>query len=85
MLPTLHPGDQVLVNFLAYQHTLPKVGDIVIAQHPHQCELHLIKRVMSTADEQYFLQGDNTSESIDSRNFRAIPVDLIIGKVISLF
>lgn len=85
MLPTLHPGDQVLVHPYAYQDTAPEVGDIVLAQHPYRCELRLVKRIISIADDCYFLQGDNFCESTDSRTFQAIPGDLILGKVISFF
>ncbi len=85
MLPTLHPGDQVLVHPNAYRHRLPQQGDIVLARHPHQGGLYLIKRIQSVVSDQYFLIGDNLSESTDSRVFRAVTLDLILGKVVSLF
>lgn len=85
MLPTLHPGDQVLVHPGAYRQTTPQVGDIVLAQHPFQHQFYLIKRVQAVADHAYFLAGDNLAESTDSRAFRAISLDHILGKVTSFF
>lgn len=85
MLPTLHPGDQVLVHPGAYCQTTPQVGDIVLARHPLQGKLCLIKRVQVVVDHDYFLIGDNIPESTDSRVFRAISLDHILGKVTSFF
>ena len=36
-------------------------------------------------DGSFFLQGDNTLESTDSRSYGAIKLDQIIGKVTSRF
>ena len=49
MLPLLKSGDEVLVNFHAYKisDTTPTPGEIVIARHPTQAELLMIKRVVS--------------------------------------
>ena len=85
MLPTLNPGDQVLVNPGAYRHTSPQVGDIVLAKHPVQSELCLVKRIQSVMGTDYFLIGDNLEESTDSRSFQAISCDFVLGKVTSLF
>ncbi len=52
MLPTLRPGDQVLI----WKGVNPKVGDIVVARVGH---LHFIKRVNRIAGGKYFLLGDN--------------------------
>lgn len=85
MLPTLSPGNQVLIHPRAYQLTTPQVGDIVLACHPFQRQLYLIKRIQSVSDHSYFLVGDNAAESTDSRVFHAVPLDCIVGKVTSFF
>lgn len=85
MLPTLQPGAQVLIHPGAYRRRPPQVGDIVLAQHPFQGQLYLIKRIQSVNANSYFLIGDNAAESTDSRDFCAVPLNCILGKVISLF
>lgn len=52
MLPTLRPGDQVLV----WRWVNPGVGDIVVARVGH---LYFIKRIERVAGDKYFLLGDN--------------------------
>ena len=44
MLPVLKPGDVVLADLLAYRHSHPQPGDIVIARHPLRRDVILIKR-----------------------------------------
>jgi nickel-type superoxide dismutase maturation protease len=86
MLPLLRPGDEVLVNARAYRRRPPQLGDIVVARHPYQDGMHIIKRVTALqGDDQYLLEGDNPSESTDSRSFGAIPGDLILGRVTCRF
>lgn len=85
MLPTLSPGAQILIHPGAYQQKSPQVGDIVLARHPLQRQLYLIKRIQSANDNSYFLIGDNTAESTDSRVFHAVSLDCILGKVTSFF
>ena len=86
MLPSLYPGDQVLVDVRAYRRSPPHVGDIVMAQHPERVGLYLVKRIVAIdAAGHYFLQGDNPSASTDSHDFGALPRSLILGKVTSCF
>ncbi len=84
MQPLLSSGDEVLVDPRAYRRQSPRIGDIVVAQHPVQPGLQIIKRV-ATIDALgiYHLQGDNPdpSQSSDSR----VPAGLILGRVTSLF
>jgi nickel-type superoxide dismutase maturation protease len=82
MFPLLNAGDEVLVNPRAYRQQPPRVGDIVVAQHPGQADLQIIKRVAEVkGDGRFYLQGDNTNESSDS----LVPPSLILGRVTSKF
>lgn len=83
MRPILSPGDQILVDPLAYTETGPKVGDIVVARHLYRTDVWMVKRVVGVLDDgRCFLAGDNPDESTDSRLFGAVPRSLILGRVV---
>lgn len=46
MLPTLHDGEFVLVNKMAYQWGTPSRGDIIVFRSTTTPDLDLIKRIM---------------------------------------
>jgi nickel-type superoxide dismutase maturation protease len=84
MVPLLEPGGEVLVDPRAYRQKSPHPGDIVVARHPYRTDLRLIKRVAKVLDDgRCVLEGDNPSESTDSRVFGAIPPERIVGRVTS--
>lgn len=45
MVPTLHPGDRLLVDLRAYRDRPPAVGDIVVFTDPDLADRWLVKRV----------------------------------------
>ena len=84
MLPTLEPSDLVLVDRRAYSRCMPTVGDVVVARHPSQEDVTLIKRVGSVEpDGTIYLLSDNPREGTDSRTFGAIDAASILGRVTS--
>jgi nickel-type superoxide dismutase maturation protease len=86
MLPLLKPGEEVLVDPKAYQDTDPQPGDIVVARHPLQPDIRMIKRVKARLEDGcYRLEGDNSLESTDSRSFGPVPREHILGRVTSRF
>ncbi|MBC8231593.1 nickel-type superoxide dismutase maturation protease [bacterium] len=86
MTPLLKSGDEVLVNPRAYQQMTPQSGDIVVARHPYRKDLRLVKRVAAVLDDgSCIIEGDNSSESTDSRSFGAIFPKHIFGQVTSRF
>ena len=86
MSPLLKPGDEVLVNPRAYRRMPPNPGDIVVARHPYRIDLLLVKRVAAVlADGHCLIEGDNPSESTDSRSFGAVTPKQILGQVTSRF
>ncbi|MGK7942824.1 MAG: nickel-type superoxide dismutase maturation protease [Crocosphaera sp.] len=86
MFPILKAGEEVLVNTKAYHHCLPEIGDLVIAWHPYQPNLRIIKRVVQVDENgECFLIGENSLESSDSRSFGCVSLQQIIGKVTSKF
>lgn len=82
MLPTLMPGDTVLVAMGAPV----KVGDIAIAVHPAKPDTLIIKRVQETFfDGGVYLISDNAKEpsARDSRHFGVFAREQIVGHVTS--
>ncbi len=76
MMPTYVEGQIVLVTSLL----TPCVGQVVVAR---LIGVEVIKRVRSiTIEGKFYLEGDNHLESVDSREYGAIPRDQIIGVVI---
>ena len=86
MSPALVPGQEVLADPRAYRARLPVPGDIIVVRHPYRTDLRLIKRV-SHVDEDglCFLEGDNPTESTDSRSFGSVGEENILGRVTSRF
>lgn len=86
MFPILKPGEEVLVDTKAYRHSLPEMGDMVVAEHPHRQDLRIIKWV-AFVDEKgnCFLLGENREQSSDSRSFGFVSSQKIIGRVTSKF
>lgn len=50
MVPSLYPGDEVLVDRQAYRFSLPTVGDLVVAEHPGRPGLRIVKRVVAVTE-----------------------------------
>ena len=81
MLPTLRAGEEVLLDTHAYDHVAPQVGDIVVAYHPEQPDLKIIKRVGEVMENGLFLSSDNPSAGNDSRQFGVVGMDKVVGRV----
>ncbi len=75
MNPTLENGDYLIVEKLS----TPKINDVVVLTIN---DTLLIKRITSIENEEYFVQGDNRGNSLDSRIFGTIPKEDIKGKVL---
>jgi nickel-type superoxide dismutase maturation protease len=86
MLPLLPDGAEVLVDPSAYLDRSPSEGDVVVAYHPDRADMSIIKRIVAVLpNHTCILIGDNSAESIDSRQFGTIAINRIVGKVTSRF
>lgn len=84
MLPFLRADDEVLVNLSAYRHQPPHIGDVVVAWHPTQPNLQIIKRIKEVDDaDRYQLLGDNPDPARNSSYL--VNTSHIIGRVTSRF
>ncbi len=85
MLPLLQPGEEVLVNPFVYRTMPPQAGHLVVAQHPTQPGLRLIKWVVYVEGDQCFLKGLNEMASTDSHAFGLVPCTALLGQVMCRF
>ncbi len=81
MHPTLKEGKSVLVSTLPYLFFSPKIGDIIAFKESNSKKI-LIKRIIKSENGKYSVLGDNSGDSLDSRNFGKIDKNSIIGKVV---
>lgn len=95
MLPTLQDEQIIFVNKMAYWKNAPQNGDIVIVREPID-NILVVKRIVGTPgtaitiedktfilkEDEYYIEGDNRDNSIDSRAYGPIRSERIIGKVI---
>jgi nickel-type superoxide dismutase maturation protease len=90
MMPELLAGDRLLVDRLAFARDAPKRGDVVFARHPTTPELRLLKRITAVAGDdvgdwtllagEYWVEGDHTEASTDSREFGPIRDEDLLGR-----
>jgi nickel-type superoxide dismutase maturation protease len=78
MTPAYKSGDLVLIR----RTRKVKRNNVVIAHRPDREELLIIKRVITITNNGYWLQGDNSEFSDDSRLFGEVPRDLVKGIVL---
>ena len=69
MLPTLLPGDRLLVARIGR----PRAGDVVLAGDPRDSRREMIKRVARIDASGVHLRGDNPAASTDARAFGPVP------------
>ena len=68
MLPTLRPGDRLLVARIGR----PRPADVVLATDPRDQRREMIKRVAGIDASGVHLRGDNPAASTDARAFGAV-------------
>jgi nickel-type superoxide dismutase maturation protease len=76
MIPTLAPGDRLLV--VAPARRLRR-GDLVALRDPEVPKRLLVKRVSEVDDAGVHVRGDNGGASRDSRDFGAVDPDDVLG------
>ncbi len=82
MLPTLKDGDIVFFKKYKKCKSLPKIGQIVIFNHP-LTKKNLIKRINFVNNNSVGVLGDNIAFSDDSNKFGLVNNKKIIGIVTS--
>lgn len=81
MVPTLRDGDRLLVRY----GVAVRPGDIVVARHPLQQDLLLVKRAVERREGGWWLLGDNPYAEGDSRLFGTVPDELVLARAIARY
>ncbi len=90
MHPTLAPGAVVMVDPRAYRKRIPRENEIVVAQHPRQAGLRIVKRVTAVFEDptssiagtvHVILASDNEAAGADSRSFGPVALGHVLGQV----
>jgi nickel-type superoxide dismutase maturation protease len=85
MEPALRPGDWLLVRRGLRAGRPPRIraGQVVIARHPGDPGLLLVKRAARPEPGGWWLASDNPGAgAVDSRRFGLVPPGLIEGRVL---
>jgi nickel-type superoxide dismutase maturation protease len=87
MLPTLRPGDRLLLDPRAYRVRSPRVGEIVVVTDPEASDRWLVKRVafVYAAEGTIDLRGDAADSARDSRQFGRVSTRAVVGRVYRLY
>ncbi len=82
MEPDLQEGSWAVL--IPTRGRMPRVGDVVVAEHPHRAGFELVKRVAAVSSRRrlVWLAGDNRKESTDSEEFGPVAVDRVVGRVV---
>ena len=83
MVPTLQPGDRlIVVRGIGPLRPAIRVGDLVAVPDPRLPQRTLVKRVMAVEAGGVVVEGDNETASTDSRHFGPVAAGTLLGKVI---
>ena len=77
MVPTLHHGDQLVVQYGARV----RPGDVVVLRHPFQQDLLVVKRAVERREGGWWVLGDNAFAGGDSTDYGTVPDELVLGRV----
>ncbi|WP_083977484.1 nickel-type superoxide dismutase maturation protease [Kitasatospora azatica] len=78
MVPTLYHGDKVVVRYGARV----RPGAVVLVRHPMRQDLLVVKRAAELRPKGWWLLSDNQFLGNDSRDFGAVPTELVLGRVL---
>jgi nickel-type superoxide dismutase maturation protease len=78
MAPTLSHGDRLLCRYGGRV----RPGAVVVARHPLRQELFVVKRAVERRGGGWWLLSDNSGVESDSRDYGAVPADLVLGRVL---
>lgn len=75
MAPALRDGDWLICRAIAAADVKP--GQIIVAEQPNRLGFIVVKRAIRRTADGWWVEGDNSAASDDSRMFGAIPDELV--------
>lgn len=87
MRPTLEPGDWALA-MRTDRGRRPRIGDIVVLEHPDRPGFELVKRVTAVRNSsrsdasELWVEGDDPASSTDSRHFGPVDGSRVRGRLV---
>ena len=91
MAPTLAPGDQAI----AVPLRRPKVGDVVVVEHPGRPGYEMVKRLVegpggrvgdrTMGPDEWWIEGDLAAASTDSRQFGPVRRDALKATLVLVY
>ena len=91
MAPALAPGDWALA--VPVRH--PRVGDVVVVEHPGRPGYEMVKRLTAgpggrvgdriLGSDEWWIEGDFAPASTDSRQFGPVTRDRLNAKVVLIY
>lgn len=81
MVPTLHHGDWLLVQYGAPV----RPGDVVVLRHPFQQDLLVVKRATERRAGGWWVLADNMFAGGDSTDYGTVPEELVLARVRARF
>ncbi|MCK6462396.1 MAG: signal peptidase I [Candidatus Pacebacteria bacterium] len=95
MEPTYNDGDYLIVDEFTYHLRDPKKNEVIVFRYPNDPSKFFIKRIaalpnetatmidgkeIQIKDKEYFVTGDNSDKSSDSRYWGPVAEKFIIGR-----
>lgn len=96
MEPTFETGDYLIIDEFSYHFQKPQKDDVIVFRYPLDKSKFFIKRIeglpgetvkyngqeLKLGDNEYFVLGDNTMASSDSRIWGPVEENLIVGRAL---
>jgi nickel-type superoxide dismutase maturation protease len=80
--PSMEPAVRTGEWWIARRGGRPRLGDVVLMQHPRRADLLIVKRLVRREIAAWWVLGDNPASSEDSRDFGPVPEVNVIGRLV---
>ncbi len=92
MAPAFQSGEYLVIDEISYNFHKPARGDVVVFRYPLDPSIYFIKRIVGIPGDvkdgevlgpsEYYMLGDNSAASFDSRSWGPVQERYIVGRPI---